>query len=78
MMNEEIRKFQKAVPFVPFEIELVGGRVLRVKHPDFIFVPPMARAPYFVHVDDDGVSETCSAVMVLAVRPIRGIKRKAG
>ncbi len=74
MLNDEIRKFQKAAPFEKFEIELVTGRVLIVKHPEFVLVPPLPRAPYFVFIDDDGVAETLNTNLVVGVRPHRNGK----
>lgn len=40
MTMEQIRKLKQATPFVPFEIELVGGRLVHVAHPDFIALDP--------------------------------------
>ena len=77
-MKPEILVFQKAQPFVPFEIELVGGRVLNVPHPEFVYVPP-GKGLYFVVTHRDGVVETLNAILVLSVRPSRkSPRRKAG
>ena len=35
-MKSEISVHARATPFLPFEIELAGGRVLRVNHPEFV------------------------------------------
>ena len=40
MTIEQIRKLAHTTPFVPFEIELVGGRLIHVKHPDFLAMDP--------------------------------------
>lgn len=70
MLNEEIRKFVKAQPFVPFDIELVTGRVLGVDHPDFVLVPPVRECRYFVFVDRrDGVPETFNSDLAVFVKP---------
>ena len=37
-MLEELRKWTRAVPFQPFQIELSSGRTLKVPHPDHILV----------------------------------------
>jgi hypothetical protein len=37
-MLEELRKWIRAVPFQPFQIELSSGRVLKVPDPDHILV----------------------------------------
>ena len=66
-MKSEIQNAAKAVPFVPFEIELVGGRVLRVNHPEFVYVPP-GKGIHFAYTHADGSSEFCNALLVIAVR----------
>jgi hypothetical protein len=44
-----IRKFHRAVPFVPYEIHTVSGETYRVPHPDFIIVSP--RGSYVIVID---------------------------
>jgi hypothetical protein len=54
--------------------------VLRVDHPEFVYVPP-GKGLYFVVTHRDGTPETCNAVLVVAVRPSRGrlqMRKKAG
>jgi hypothetical protein len=46
---ESIRKFNHAVPFVPYEIHTVSGETYEIPHPDFILVSP--RGSYGVVVD---------------------------
>ena len=76
-MKSEIDKFKKAVPFVPFDIELVCGRIVHVPHPEFLLVPP-GKGLYIGVSDEDGVVEVLNAIMVIAVRPSRARRRKAG
>ena len=38
MVIESIREFNRAVPFVPYEIRTVGGDRYTVPHPDFISI----------------------------------------
>jgi hypothetical protein len=40
VVTESIRKFNHAVPFVPYEIRTVSGETYEIPHPDFILVPP--------------------------------------
>lgn len=76
-MKNEIEKFATAKPFVKFEIVLVGGRVFGVKHPEFIYLPP-GKGLFFVYTHPDGTPETCNAMLVESVRPMRnGKHRKA-
>lgn len=74
-MKPQIETAAKATPFVPFEIELVGGRILRVNHSEFIYVPP-GKGLYFVYTHNDGTPETCNAILVVSVRPSK--KRNDG
>jgi len=77
MLNEAIRKHMKSAPFEPFEIEMVTGRVLKVPHPDFILLPPVPRAPYFVWIDGKGIPETLNTNLVVAVRNQSNDRKKS-
>lgn len=74
-MKEQIAAFAKAAPFTPFRIEMVGGRVLTVHHPEFVFLVP-GRTPTFIVVTADGVAEHFNANLVLAVREIKGGRKQ--
>ncbi len=77
-MKREIETIAKARPFAPFEMELVGGRVLRVKHPEFVYVPP-GRGIHVIYTHDDGTSQFVNALLIVGVRTIRpATRRKAG
>ncbi len=75
-MKEQIAAFAKAAPFAPFQIEMVGGRVLTVNHPEFIYVPP-GRTATFIVTTSDGVAEHFNANLVLKVREIKGSRKQA-
>lgn len=68
MINEAIRQYQKAEPFRLFEIELVTGRVLVVRHPEFVSAPPV-RTGEFVFWHPKGSAESVNGMLVVAVRP---------
>ncbi len=78
-MKESIEKAVRNTPFSPFEIVMVGGSRLKVRHPEFIYVPP-GRSYYFVWTDDDGVPAFYNANLVETVHPLRAQhgRRKAG
>lgn len=38
-----IRFALRAQPFRPFELKLVDGSVYKVKHPDYLIIPPVNR-----------------------------------
>ncbi len=40
MVIKSIREFNRAVPFVPYEIHTASGESYEVPHPDFISISP--------------------------------------
>ena len=63
-MLEELRKWIRAVPFQLFQIELSGGRVLRVPHADHILVTSGG----IVGVeDDDGLLDVVAALHITSI-----------
>ena len=64
-MLEELRKWIRAVPFQPFQIELSGGRVLRVPHADHILV---TSGGIFGVEDDDGLLDVVAALHITSIR----------
>ena len=40
MVIESIREFNRAVPFIPYEIHTASGERYSVPHPDFISISP--------------------------------------
>ncbi|MFO0831054.1 MAG: hypothetical protein U0637_04325 [Phycisphaerales bacterium] len=75
VMIEEIRRFQKQEPFHPFEIVMVDGRVHRVPHPDFIFVPPRGN---WVYVTDADANTAHINILVISLVRRSRKRRKAG
>jgi hypothetical protein len=43
MNTDEIRRFLKRQPFIPFTIHMNDGRKLGVNHPDFVAIHPEDR-----------------------------------
>jgi hypothetical protein len=79
VMIEEVRRFQKAVPFKPFEILMVDGRRFAVPHPDFIFIPPKGLWVYVTN--EDAITEHINILVIGSIRHVSedGKKRrKAG
>lgn len=80
MTLDEIRRHAKLQPFSPFEIVMVDGRVFRVPHPDFIFVPPIARTTWIIVAGRHGL-ESVNTAVISSIRSATGSKsrrRKAG
>jgi hypothetical protein len=74
---ESIRKFNHAVPFVPYEIRTVSGETYEIPHPDFILVPP--NGSYVVVIDSRDPKEApnhISALLIERATPIDGQRRR--
>jgi hypothetical protein len=74
---ESIRKFNHAVPFVPYEIRIVSGETFEIPHPDFIFVPP--KGSYVVVVDPKDPKEApnhISALLIERATPLDAQRRR--
>jgi hypothetical protein len=74
---ESIRKFNHAVPFVPYEIRSVSGETYEIPHPDFILVPP--KASYVVVIDPKDPKEApnhISALLIERATPLDGQQRR--
>ena len=65
MVIESIRKFNHAVPFVPYEIQTASGETYEIPHPDFILVSPMGS--YVVVVDPKDPKEAPNHISALLI-----------
>jgi hypothetical protein len=73
---ESIRKFNHAVPFVPYEIRTVSGETYEISHPDFILVSP--KESYVVVIDCKDPKEApnhISALLIERATPLDGQQR---
>ncbi len=52
---ERVREALHQQPFRAFEIRLLDGRMLTVKHPDFVALPPPPRKRDIIVWDEAGV-----------------------
>jgi hypothetical protein len=71
MTGEQLKKVYERTPFQPIELLLADGRVLKVPHRDFLYVPPKAERTFVVS-DEDGVMETVDLLLVASIRPTTG------
>ena len=69
-----IREFNRAVPFVPYEIRTVSGERYSVPHPDFISISP--RDTFVVIIDAKDRPHHLSALLIERVSPLNGHRRK--
>ena len=77
MVIESIREFNRAVPFVPYEIRTNGGETYVVPHPDFISISP--RGTFVVVIDRKDRPHHLSALLLERVSPLpaRAARRPA-
>ncbi len=69
-MLQEIRDLVGRAPFVPFTIHLADGRVLRIPHPDFVWLP--RPGVFFVFHDERGSSERINPLLIVSVEGANG------
>ena len=69
MLVEVIREFNRAAPFVPYEIRTNGGERLKVPHPDFIMVSP--RGTWVIVTDGRDRPRHVSTLLIEEVTPLR-------
>ena len=68
MVIESIREFNRAVPFVPYEIRMVGGERFVVPHPDFISISP--KGAFIVLIDQKERPHHLSALLIERASPL--------
>lgn len=77
MVIGSIREFNRAVPFVPYEIRMVGGERYTVPNPDFISISP--KGTFVVIIDAKDRPHHLSAFLIERASPLNGHhRRKAG
>ena len=74
MLVEAIREFNRASPFVPYEIRTNGGERLRVPHPDFVLIAP--RGGWVIITDEEDHVRHISSLLIEEVAPVRRRARR--
>ncbi|MBI4024265.1 MAG: hypothetical protein HY360_04740 [Verrucomicrobia bacterium] len=74
MIVESIREFNRAAPFVPYEIRTASGERYLVPHPDFVFVSP--RGSYVIVVDAKERPHHLNALLIERASPLNGRHRR--
>jgi hypothetical protein len=69
-----IRDFNRAVPFVPYEIRIVSGERYQVPHPDFISISP--RGSFVVVMDAKERAHHLSSLLIESASPHNGARRR--
>jgi hypothetical protein len=66
MTADAIRKELHKMPFVPFELEVVGGEKYIVHHPDFVAISPTGRT-LTIYTEGDG-SDVLDVALISQIR----------
>jgi hypothetical protein len=73
MVIPSIREFNRAVPFVPYELRTLGGETFKVPHPDFISIS--RRGSYVIIIDEEERPHHLSAILIESASPLNGTHR---
>ena len=74
MVIQSIREFNRAVPFVPYEIRMASGQRYEVPHPDFIFISP--RGSFVMIVDAKERPHHLSSLLIESASLRNGARRR--
>ncbi len=74
MVIESIREFNRAVPFVPYEIHTASGESYEVPHPDFISISP--KGSYVIIIDAKERPRHLNALFLDRASPLNGQRRR--
>ena len=67
-INEDIRKFLKTRPFVPFTVHMSDGDSHRVHHPDYAFLSPLGQM-LEVYEEDDTQAHWLHVAQISKISP---------
>jgi len=74
MVIASIREFDRAVPFVPYEIQTASGQRYEVPHPDFILVSP--KGSFVVVVDAQERPHHLNSLLIERGSLLNGARRR--
>jgi hypothetical protein len=63
----ELQRVHRAQPFRPFTLSLADGRSVKIPHPEFLWVPPIAQRTFMV-ADAEGDIETIDLLLVTSLK----------
>jgi hypothetical protein len=66
MTSEDVRKFKTHLPFKPFEIRLIDGRVFEINHPDFVWLNDKSLRTVTV-MGTDGREHTINTTVIVSI-----------
>jgi hypothetical protein len=62
MVIASIREFNRAIPFVPYEIQMASGEQFSVPHPDFVSISP--KGSFVVVIDKEDHPHHLNALLI--------------
>ncbi len=74
MVIDSICEFNRAVPFVPYELRRAGGEKFIIPHPDFISIAPSGSDVVFI--DEHDRPHHLNAILIERVSRLRTRKRR--
>jgi hypothetical protein len=74
MVIESIREFNRAVPFVRYEIRIASGEKYSVPHPDFVSISP--RGSYVRIIDSQDRPHHLNALLIERASLVNGHRRQ--
>jgi hypothetical protein len=73
MVIQSLREFNRAVPFVPYEIQMAGGAHYQVPHPDFILISP--RGSFVIVTDQEERPHHLNSLLIERASLLNGKRR---
>jgi hypothetical protein len=74
MVIASIREFNRAAPFVPYEIQMASDERFRVPHSDFVLISP--RGSFVIVIDQNEIPHHLSAILIERASPLDGHHRR--
>jgi hypothetical protein len=74
MVIQSIRELNRAVPFKPYEIHMVSGKVYSVPHPDFATVSP--KGSFVIVFGKNEQPHHLSSILIESAAPLNGHRRR--
>ena len=71
MTLDDLNHLVRTEPFKPFELELVNGRRITIRHPELILIPTNRRSQMVAYVAaDTGLISHFNPMLVTEIRPL--------
>jgi hypothetical protein len=71
---QSIREFNRAVPFVPYQIQMASGERYEVPHPDFVSISP--KGSFVIVIDAKERPHHLSSLLIESASQHNGARRR--